>query len=286
MKKIFYILPVAICLLIVLSACTNKKSDTDSLPNYQDTYNTESSNAENTDNATLLGLTAEECSEGLYIKSDNRFYSVNTQIYYTSESGSKAYDSIMGIGMLKENDCPVLDSTSQKLAIFSDVDEIQYRAIPVTKKGYCAQEIIDATGHNFDEDYQILYKISSNQKGFDSLNGNEILNMSDLKSFAEENDIILHQEPEATKRYSFLFSENKKNIEAVCYSGTQKTDYDLKLDTPSVLVDKNKAVTLNTEKTDEGYFYLNVSNLDKGYYVIALRYGAVLKDHCFLIEIK
>lgn len=279
-------MPIAICILIVLTACTNKKSDTDSLPNYQHTYDNESSTAENTDNATLTGLTAEECSEGLYIKSDNRFYSVNTQIYYTSEDALKAYSSIMGIGMLKEDSCPVLNSTSQRLAIFSDIDEIQYHAIPVTKRGYCAQGVIDETGHNFDEDYQILYKISSNQKGFYSLNGNEILNMSDLSSFAEENDIILHQEPEATKRYSFLFSENKKSLEAVCYSGTQRIDYDLRIDTPSVLVDRNKAVVLNTERTDEGYFYLNVSNLDKGYYVIALGYGVVPKDLCFLIEIK
>lgn len=83
-----------------------------------------------------------------------------------------------------------------------------------------------------------------------------------------------------------MFSESKRNIDAVNYSGTQAVNYTINFDTPAVLVDTNKSVSLDVVKTDNGYFYLDLSNLESAIYVIALRYGAVETDHCYLIEIK
>lgn len=132
----------------------------------------------------------------------------------------------------------------------------------------------------------IFYKLSSNPKGFDTLDGIDIKTLQDLETFANNKNLLLHQEPKSTKKYNFLFSESKRNIDAVNYSGTQAVNYTINFDTPAVFVDTNKSVSLDVVKTDDGYFYLDLSNLESAIYVIALRYGAVETDHCYLIEIK
>lgn len=283
-RKAIFIVSVIMCLSLLFTACSNQGNSSlnSSEPfNYDNGNNTDSVNEQGNDS----GVTVDACTEGLYIKRDDFFYPLNSEVYYTCQNGANKYDHIMGIGMLKTDDIPIYNS-GDKLAVFNKVNDITYRAIPVTKKGYCAEGIIDQTGHTFDEKYQIFYKLSSNPKGFDMLDGIDIQTLQDLETFANNKNLLLHQEPKPTKKYNFLFSESKRNIDAVNYSGTQAVNYTINFDTPAVLVDTNKSVSLDVVKTDDGYFYLDLSNLESAIYVITLRYGAVETDHCYLIEIK
>lgn len=283
-RKAIFIVSAIMCLALLFTGCSNQGSsslNTSEPFHYDNENNMDSVNEQGNDS----GVTVDACAEGLYIKRDDLFYRVNSEVYYTCQNGANKYDHIMGIGMLKTDDIPIYNS-DDKLAVFNNINDITYRAIPVTQKGYCAEGIIDRTGHTFDEKYQVFYKLSSNPKGFDVLDGQDIQNLQDLETFANENNLLLHQEPKSTGRYSFLFSENKKNIDAVYYSGTQAVNYTMNIDTPAVLIDTNRAVSLDFVRTDEGYFYLNLSNLEPARYVIALKYGAVQTDHCYLIEVK
>lgn len=281
MKKGIIIFITFITVIFLFTSCSNR-NDIPNIPFEDDTTNS----VQEPESNSKSGIPLSSCSEGLYIKKGDLFYPVNSQVYYTAENGAKRYSNIMGIGMLKTNEIPNISWTDDELVIFSDAEEIQYFAIPVAEYGYCFQGIIDQTGHNFDESYQFFYKLKNNPKGFDSLNGVDISSITDLAKYAEETDMILHQEPTATKQYSFLFSKEKRDLDAVYFEGTNAVEYSLNIDTPAVLVNSDEKLFLKEIKTTDGYFSIDLTPLNADKYVIVLRYGAVPFDHCYLIDIK
>ena len=84
-----------------------------------------------------------------------------------------------------------------------------------------------------------------------------------------------------------MFSKSKKHLDAVYYEGTNSIKYTLDIDTPAVLLPEGPFANKSLQRTDDGYAYLDLSQLDSGLYIINMHYGAGFGfDNCYLIEVK
>ncbi|MCQ2483934.1 MAG: hypothetical protein MJ168_01225 [Clostridia bacterium] len=197
-------------------------------------------------------------------------------VFYESD-----YDATSAINLKKENKKYfVYSSIDHKIgsfnknsttAIYSDFQEINLIKITDNKSYTYDINFTITSGYNCSK-YQVtecVEPISGGYPLFNFLDSDEIeINNEDYEKYVKKNSFcfVNYQFSLIYDGYMILKSQKGDRIEVGGYHGINWDTYEFQADTQYYIVNDKDKVTIPTQKTRNGYFTVDLSNLENGLY--------------------
>ncbi len=219
-----------------------------------------------------------EYQGGVFIKSDEGF----TPIACVTLSGPPLQDERMGATYDLESDIPVFDSSSnEQLVTFNAAAD--YEIYPVIDQMYCYPvEVVDAGSNGINFNRVPLLDCEHIDDYTEEVEGHTITSMDDLDSaisakgcfiYAIEDDWLF------STTTDFICSTEPTSLVGGYWSGTSFIEYNI--DVNASFYSLGNMELVEVEKTKDGYFVVDTSQLAPGRYVINVNFGNGNGYHVF-----